>query len=122
MAKTAGTLSRQSAIALFCHQYALLLVAVRGGNNNLRTVQGQLLPAAGTPSRGSRRRDTGEEGSKGQISDPSGERVANHGIDVLDRSDAVKKAIAKSMNTLFISHRVDSISWGTKNIRNLNFW
>lgn len=90
MAKTAGTLSRQSAIALCCHQCALLLVAVRGGDNNLRKMQGQLLPAAGTYSWGACRWDTGEEGSEGQIPDPSGERVANHGIDVLDRSDAVK--------------------------------
>lgn len=76
-------------LLFFCDQCALLLVAVRRGHNNVREVQVQPLPVSGTPSGGQSRWHAGQKGSPGQIPDFSGERIANHGGDVPDRSDAV---------------------------------
>ena len=90
MAKATRALSCQSPASLFHHQCGLLLLAIRGGDNNLREVQGQLVAVAGSPSWGPGRQNTGNKGSQGKIPSIGGERFANHGIHVLDRSDTVK--------------------------------
>ena len=84
MAKTTGALSGEPADAIFCHQRGVLLLAIRGGDYNLREVQGQPLAVAGTPSWGPSGKNTGAEGSQGQIPDPRGKWAADHGVDVLD--------------------------------------